>query len=191
MLEDAVDVLRTLWEGGLRSHRGPYFTVENARIYSLPEQPVPVMVAAAGEDSAELAGRIGDGLISTAPKPELIETFEKNGGSGPRYGQLTVCYARDEQAARKTALEQWPNAAIPGQLGQELPLPSHFEQAAKTLTEDDIAQSVVCGPDASKHIEQIHAFADAGFDHVYIHQVGPQQKEFIDFYASEVLPEVA
>src|ERR1041385_8041765 len=88
MLEDAIEVMRTLWDGGLRSYRGRYFTVENARIYTLPEEPIPVMVAAAGEDSAELAGRIGDGLISTAPKHETIETFEKSGGSGPRYGQL-------------------------------------------------------------------------------------------------------
>lgn len=191
MLEDAVEVLRTLWEGGLRSYRGPYFTVENARLYSLPDEPVPVMVAAAGPDSAELAGRIGDGFISTAPKKDLVETFEKSGGSGPRYGQLTVCFAADEADARKTALERWPNAAIPGQLGQELSLPEHFEQAAKTLTEDDVAESVVCGPDPAKHIEQIRSFADAGFDHVYVHQVGPRQNEFIDFYATEVIPKVA
>jgi G6PDH family F420-dependent oxidoreductase len=191
MLEDAVEIMRTLWEGGIHSYRSPYFEVENARIYSLPEEPVPVMVAAAGEDSAELAARIGDGLISTAPKHETIETFEKSGGSGPRYGQLTVCYASSEKEARETALEYWPNAAIPGQLGQELPLPQHFEQAAKTLSEDDIAETVVCGPDPAKHIEQIRAFEDAGFDHVYIHQVGPKQIDFIDFYAKEILPAVA
>jgi len=191
MLEDAVEVMRTLWDGGLRSYRGRYFTVENARIYTLPDEPIPIMVAAAGEDSAELAGRIGDGLISTAPKHETIETFEKSGGSGPRYGQLTVCYDRDEERARKTALEQWPNAAIPGQLGQELPLPSHFEQAAKSVTEDSIAEAILCGPDPSKHLEQIRAFTDAGFDHVYVHQVGPAQTEFIEFYSREIIPNVA
>jgi coenzyme F420-dependent glucose-6-phosphate dehydrogenase len=190
MLEDAVEVMRTLWDGGLRSYRGRYFTVENARIYTLPEEPVPIMVAAAGEDSAELAGRIGDGLISTAPKHETIETFEKSGGSGPKYGQLTVCYDRDEERARKTALEQWPNAAIPGQLGQELSLPSHFEQAAKSVTEDSIAETILCGPDPSKHLEQIRAFTDAGFDHVYVHQIGPAQTEFIEFYAREIIPNV-
>jgi coenzyme F420-dependent glucose-6-phosphate dehydrogenase len=191
MLEEAVEVMRTLWEGGLRSYRGRYFTVENARIYTLPEEPVPIMVAAAGEASAELAGRIGDGLISTAPKHETIETFEKSGGSGLKYGQLTVCYDGDERRARKTALEQWPNAAIPGQLGQELPLPTHFEQAAKSVTEDSIAETVVCGPDPEKHLEQIRAFTEAGFDHVYVHQVGPKQKEFIEFYAREIIPKLA
>ena len=86
---------------------------------------------------------------------------------------------------------QWPNAAIPGQLGQELPLPSHFEQAAKTIAEDSIAESVVCGPDPAKHIEQISAFAEAGFDHVYIHQIGTAQEEFIEFYAAEIILKVA
>ena len=191
MLEDAIEVMRMLWDGGLRSYRGRYFTVENARLYTLPDEPVPIMVAAAGEDSAELAGRIGDGLISTAPKRDTVETFEKSGGSGPRYGQLTVCYDTDEARARRTALLQWPNAAIPGQLGQELPLPSHFEQAAKTIAEDSIAESVVCGPDPAKHIEQISAFAEAGFDHVYVHQIGTAQEEFIEFYAAEIIPKVA
>jgi len=191
MLEDSIEVMRTLWDGGLRSYRGRYFTVENARIYTLPDEPVPVMIAAAGEDSAELAGRLGDGLISTAPKRETVETFEKSGGSGPRYGQLTVCYDRDETRARKTALKQWPNAAIPGQVTQELPLPSHFEQAAKAVTEDAIAEKIVCGPDPAKHLEQIRAFAEAGFDHVYVHQVGPAQAEFIEFYASEIIPKIA
>ena len=191
MLEDAIEVMRTLWEGGMRSYQGRYFTVENARLYTLPEHPVPVMVAASGSNSAELAGRIGDGLISTAPKADIVETFQKSGGSGPHYGQLTVCFAQDEASARDMALKQWPNAAIPGQLGQELPLPSHFEQAASSVSEDDIAATVVCGPDPKMHLEQIRSFVDAGFDHVYIHQIGPQQAEFIEFYRKEVLPHVA
>ena len=69
-------------------------------------------------------------MIGTAPESELIEAFQNSGGDGPIYGQLTVCWAPDEASARKTAHEWWPNAAIPGELGQELPLPRHFEQAA-------------------------------------------------------------
>src|SRR5688500_6951726 len=94
MLEEAVDVLRLLWKGGTRSHYGPYFTVENARLYTLPDEPVPLMVAASGPDAAELAGELGDGFIGTEPKRELIETFEDSGGMGkPRYAQCTVCWA--------------------------------------------------------------------------------------------------
>jgi len=189
MLEEAVQVIRLLWQGGSQSHHGTYYTVENARLYTLPEELPEIMVAAAGPKAADLAGRIGDGLISTAPDKEVRQTFEKAGGKGkPRYGQLTVCWARDEAAARKTALEIWPNGGLSGELSQELPTPAHFEQATKLVTEEVIAESVVCGSDAKRHIAKIQEFVDAGFDHVYIHQVGPDQQGFLDFYQREILP---
>jgi coenzyme F420-dependent glucose-6-phosphate dehydrogenase len=190
MLEEAIEVCRTLWKGGYQDHRGRYFTVENARIYTLPDPLPEIMVAAAGPKAAELAGRRGDGLISTSPDAELVKSFDRAGGSGkPRFGQLTVCWAADEATARRTAHEWWPNAAIPGELGQELPLPRHFEQAAQTVREEDVAKSVVCGPDPQKHIAEIRKYVDAGFDHVYIHQVGPNQEGFFGFYQREILPQ--
>jgi coenzyme F420-dependent glucose-6-phosphate dehydrogenase len=189
MLEEAVQVLRELWRGELTSHRGRHFTVENARIYTLPERPIEVMVAAGGRASAELAGRIGDGLIGTAPEAELVEAFAEAGGAElPRYGKLTVCWAEREEEARRTARERWPNAALKGPLGQELPLPSHFEAAAEMVTEDDVAAVVVCGPDPEAHAKGIEAFAEAGYTHVYIHQVGDDQAGFIRFCEREILP---
>jgi G6PDH family F420-dependent oxidoreductase len=190
MLEEAVEIIRVLWEGGYQSYQGAYYTVENARIYSLPDEAPPIMVAAAGPKAADLAARVGDGLIGTAPESELIETFHTSGGNGPIYGQLTVCWAPDEAAARKTAHEWWPNAAIPGELGQELPLPRHFQQAAGTLSEDDVAEAVICGPDPERHLEGIREFIKAGYSHVYVHQVGPDQEGFFNFYSSEVLPKL-
>ncbi len=192
MLAEAVEVIRLLWQGGMQSHRGRHYTVQNARIYTLPEQPVPIMVAASGPKAATLSGEIGDGFIGTSPDAETIQTFEQAGGKGkPRYGQLTVCWAEDEASARKTALEIWPNAGIPGELSQELPQPAHFEQAAQLVTEDKIAETIVCGPDPQRHIEQIQKYADAGYDHIYIHQVGPDQAGFINFYQREILPRFA
>ncbi len=189
LLEEAVGVIRLLWQGGDQTHRGRYFTVEHARVYTLPEELPPIMVAASGPRAAELAGRIGDGLINTSPDADVRKTFERAGGRRkPRYGQLTVCWAKRVAQARKTALEQWPNAALPGELGQELPTPAHFEQAAQLVTEDTIAEQVVCGPDAQKHIAKLQEFVDAGYDHVAVHQVGPDQSGFFDFYAREVLP---
>jgi G6PDH family F420-dependent oxidoreductase len=135
MLEEAIWLIRALWEGKLVTHRGRFFTVDRARIYSLPDEPPPIAIAAAGPRAAELAGRDGDALISTSPDEELISAFESAGGSGkPRYGQLTVCYAESEEQAVRTAHEWWPNAALGGELGQELPLPRHFQQAAETVT---------------------------------------------------------
>jgi G6PDH family F420-dependent oxidoreductase len=189
MLEEACAVIRELWKGGLVEHRGRHYTVENARLYTLADQPPPIMVAAAGPQAAQLAGRIGDGFIGTAPQADLLETFRSAGGNGkPRYGQVTVCYAADEREARRTAYAWWPNIAISGELGQVLPQPAHFEAAAENVGEDDVAELVACGPDPERHVEFIERFADAGYDHVYVHQVGPDQEGFFDFYAREVLP---
>ena len=143
--------MRELWRGDLTIVAGTHFTVENARIYTLPEEPLEVMVAAGGTEAAELAGRIGDGLISTAPDGELMAAFDDAGGADkPRYAQITVCWAESDAAARRTAHEVWPNAALRGSLGQELPLPSHFEAAAAMVTEDDVAKAVVCGPNQKR-----------------------------------------
>jgi coenzyme F420-dependent glucose-6-phosphate dehydrogenase len=189
MLEEAIQVMRSLWSGDDTSHRGKHYEVENARIYTLPQSPPPIIVAASGEKAAELAGREGDGLCSTAPRKELVSTFEKSGGKGkPRYAELTVCWAADEASARKTAHEFWPISALGGELSQELPLPRHFEQAAKSVREEDVAESVPCGPDPERHRKAIQEYIDAGFDHIAVHQVGPDQQGFMRFYQQEVLP---
>jgi G6PDH family F420-dependent oxidoreductase len=146
-------------------------------------------VAAAGPEAAELAGEIGDGLITTGPDPKVLAAFDAAGGAGkPRFGQVTVCWAADEASARKTAKEYWATASIKGAASQELPLPAHFEALAEMVTEDDVAESVVCGPDPQRHIAKIDEFAKADFTHVYIHQVGPDQEGFLHFYEREILP---
>jgi coenzyme F420-dependent glucose-6-phosphate dehydrogenase len=187
MLEEAVAVMRLLWQGGNQSHHGQYYTVENARLYTLPEEPVQVMVGAAGPKSAELAGRIGDGLISTSPDHETVQAFEKAGGQGPRYGQMHVCWAKDEKTALRTAHTIWPTSTLPGELGQELPTPAHFEQAVQLVTPEKVKEGVVVGPDAGQYLAKIDEYAQAGFDHVYIHQVGPDQEGFIRFAEREIL----
>jgi coenzyme F420-dependent glucose-6-phosphate dehydrogenase len=190
MLEEAIEVIQQLWRGGWQNHAGKHYMVENARIFSLPEQPPSILVAASSERSARLAGRLAQGLICTSPNRKTIEAFEDAGGRGkPRYGQLTVCWARNEEEARRTALEIWPNAAITGQATTELPLPLHFEQLARLVKKEDIEGSVVCGPRADRHIEAIREFERAGFDHVFIHQIGYPQAEFADFYRREIIPE--
>ena len=190
-LEEAVTVIRLLWQGETCTHRGQHYTVENARIYTLPDELPPIMVAASGQHAAEVAGRIGDGLINVAPVEDIIEHFQKAGGNGkPRYGQLTVCWAQDEAAGRRIAHEYWPNSGVQGELSQELPSPAFFEQAAKMVREEDIAEKIPCGPEPEHHIKEIKAFVEAGFDHVYIHQIGPDQEGFFQFYERHVLPEL-
>ncbi len=190
-LAEAIEVIRLLWEGGLKSHRGKHYRVENARIYSLPDELPPILVAVAGEKSTDLAAELGDGLFGTSPVAETIERFRERGGDGkPTYGQLDVCWAESEEEAKRTALEWWPNAATSGSHAFELPLPVHFEEITEWVKEDDIAESIVCGPDPQRHLEAISEYAEAGYDHVYVHQVGPDQEGFFDFYSREVLPKL-
>jgi coenzyme F420-dependent glucose-6-phosphate dehydrogenase len=191
MLEEAVEIIRTLWQGDTLTYRGEYYTVENARIYTLPEQLPPILMAASGPRAAECAGRIADGLITTAPDAELLKRFEAAGGSDkPSYGQLTVCWAQDEASARHIAYTYWPTAAVRGELSQELPTPAHFEQATKMVREEDVAEAIICGPDPERHMAGVKEFIDAGYDHVYVHQIGPDQEGFFRFYEQEVLPKL-
>ena len=129
-------------------------------------------------------------MICTAPDADLVKKFQSVWARKPCYGQFAVCVDADEQRARATALERWPNAAIPGDLKWELPLPEHFEEAAKLVDEEMVAERVVCGADPQKHLDKISEFVDAGFDHICVHQIGPDQEAFFRFYEQEILPEV-
>jgi coenzyme F420-dependent glucose-6-phosphate dehydrogenase len=189
MLREAVDVIRLLWQGESTTHYGDYFTVENARIYTLPDELPPIYVAAGGPNSGELAGEIGDGLISTSPDKEVAQKFKAGGGSRkPRYGQITLCWAKTKAEAKRTAYKWWPTASILGELHQELPLPAHFEQAAEMVSEDDVAETIICGPDADGLLKSVKEYVDAGFDHIYFHQVGPDQEGFFHYYEQELAP---
>ena len=188
MLEEAVEVMRLLWSGGLQSHHGRHYTVENARLYDLPDDPIPVAVAASGKKSGKLAARIADALVSVAPDPDLAQSFADDAGAEkPRYAEVNVCWAPEESQARKTVMEWWPVAGFKGQLMQELALPSLFEAGAEMVHEDDVVATVACGPDPEAHVKEIRKFVDAGYDHVWIHQIGPDQEGFFDFYETEVL----
>jgi coenzyme F420-dependent glucose-6-phosphate dehydrogenase len=190
-LEEAIEIIRLLWKGGNQSHHGRHFTVENARLYTLPNSPPPLYVAVGGTRSADLAGRLGDGMIGTGAEPSLFEAFDRAGGAGkPRYGELTVCWAKDEATAKRLAKEHWPTSAMESNLSWELPLPEHFEAVAELVTEDQVAESVTCGPDPERHLAAIRKYAKAGYDHICVHQVGKEQKGFFDFYAKEILPEL-
>lgn len=189
MLTESVEIIRELWQGGYKTIDGDYYTVENTRLYTLPETLPPIHVAASGDESATMAARIGDGLIAVAPSPDTVKTFSANGGKGkPTYGQMTVCWAESEDEAKSTALEQWGQSALPGQLSQELALPMYFEQATQLVTKDKIAEDIICGPDSDKYHQQIREYIDAGFSHIYFHQIGPDQDGFFDFAKKELLP---
>ena len=189
MLEEAVEVIRELWQGGMRSHRGRHYTVENARIYDLPEEPPPILISGFGKKSTQLAAAIGDGFCTVAPVADAVASFRSEARRGKRVaGGMKVCLGEDESRARATVHRLWPNEALPGELSQILPTPSHFEQAVELVGEDQVAEEVPCGPDLDPHFEKIREFRDAGFDELYIQQIGPEQERFFETYANEVLP---
>jgi G6PDH family F420-dependent oxidoreductase len=190
MLEEAVEVIRLLWEGGSKDHEGRHYTVENAEIFTLPDEPPPILISGFGPKAARLAAEIGDGYMNVAPDAELLNIFRSSGGGDkPAHGAFKACYGQDEAECRKTAHRLWPLEAMPGELPQVLPTPTHFEQAFELITEEMVAEAVPCGPDPAAHKENIQAYIDAGYDEVYIQQIGPNQKEFFDFYEKEILPE--
>jgi G6PDH family F420-dependent oxidoreductase len=189
MLEEAVKVIRLLWRGGVQSHRGPHYTLESARLYTVPRRPPPIMVAASGPASARLAGRIGDGFVTTDLDPALLRTFRRAGGQGkPSFVEVTVCWARSERQARRTAHEVWALSALEGSLFTEIAQPSHFEAAFKPITEAQVAAAVVCGPDPARHLAALRRASRAGYDHVCVHQIGPDQEGFVRFYEAEIFP---
>jgi G6PDH family F420-dependent oxidoreductase len=189
MLEEAIEVMRTLWQGGQRSHRGKHYTVQNARIYTLPEQPPEILVSGFGPKSVDLAARIGDGYCSTMPDAELVGRF-RSGGGGEKLTQAgtKVCWGPDEQECVRTVHRIWPNESLPGELAQVLPTPPHFEQATQLVTEQMIAESVPCGPDVEAIAAAFQEYADAGYDELYVQQIGPRQEEFFALLERELLP---
>jgi G6PDH family F420-dependent oxidoreductase len=189
MLEEAIEVMRGLWAGGQYSHRGRHYTVENARIYTLPDEPPQILVSGFGPKAVDLAARIGDGYCSTMPDAELLRRF-RDGGGGDKVAQAgtKVCWGPDAAECVKTVHRLWPNEGLPGELAQVLPTPAHFEQATQLVTEEMIAESVPCGPDTEKIVAAFQEFADAGFDELYVQQIGPRQEAFFDMLARDVLP---
>ena len=188
MLEEAVEVIRTLWKGGVQSHRGRHYRLEHARVYDLPETSPPIVISGFGPKAVELAARIGDGYCTVGPDVESVEQFRSRSINGTFVqGGVKVCWDEDERRARETVYRLWPNEALPGELAQILPTPAHFEQARELVTEEMVADEVPCGPDVERHVETIKAYEDAGFDELYINQIGPEQDAF-DAYREHVLP---
>lgn len=190
ILLEAVAVIRQLFEGDLVSHDGRFFTVDRARLYTLPDQPPPIYLAASGPEAAIAAGEVADGMLGTAPDPELLDVFAANGGEHkPRIGELTVCFAPTREAVSERVHASWPLPAIPGELSSELPLPRHFEQAAETVDVEDLSD-IPIGPDAEPYLEAIAMYEHAGYDHVTIHQVGRDQEAFMSFAVRSLMPEL-
>jgi G6PDH family F420-dependent oxidoreductase len=190
MLEEAVALMRRLWEGGFVTHRGRHYSVDSARIYTLPDEPPPVYVSAFGPKALRLAARIGDGYVTTSPDADMVRQFRDLAGvDKPVHGGVKVAYADTRDAGVDIAHRLWGTSGVPGELAQVLPSPKHFEQAAELVTREMTEQSVTAGPDVRDHLEALRPYADAGFDAVHVANMGPHYRAMIKVYGDEVLPE--
>jgi G6PDH family F420-dependent oxidoreductase len=187
-LFEAADIIQGLLAGELENYRGKYFQLDHARLYDRPDAKPAVAIAAGGTRAARLAGRKGDALVATEPRPDLIEEFVAAGGSGPRYAEVAMCYAEREEDARQTAHHyfRWSVTGWPVQA--ELPDTEGFAAATKHVSPEAVAQVVTCGPSVQRHLEAIDRYIQAGYDHLILVQIGPDQDRFCDLFERELAP---
>jgi G6PDH family F420-dependent oxidoreductase len=189
MLEEAVGLIRDLWSGEVVSHRGRHYTVDTARIYTLPDSPPPIYISGFGPKAIDLAGRIGDGYITTSPDADARQRFAAAGGAGkPTQAGFKVCVADSKDDGVAIAHRLWANSGLPGELSQVLPSPRHFEQASTLVTPEMTGESVVCGREPKEHIEAFGPYLEAGFDEIYVANMGPHYAQMITLYEDDVIP---
>ena len=187
-LEESLDVIRQLWTGDVVTHEGDYFTVHNAKLWSLPDAPPPIFLSGFGPEATRLAARIADGWITVSPDADNLAVYRDAGGTGRTQGGIKICYAESEKEAAETAHRLWGHQPAGGQLAQDVPMWQGFEAIAELTSPEDMIKSLPCGPDAARAAEAISEYVEAGFDEVYIAQMGPNQEAGIRFITEEVLP---
>lgn len=148
MLREALEIIRLLFSGGYHSYDGRYLRLSDARLFDLPDR-APMIAVAASSASARIAAELGDGLFGTEPKPHLVEHYRDAGGEGPRYAEVPVAWAPDENSAAQAALEMSRWAVTGWKVMSELPNPVNFAAASATVRENDILSQFACGADPS------------------------------------------
>jgi G6PDH family F420-dependent oxidoreductase len=189
MMGEAIDICRTLWGGGFHTWRGEHFTIDHAQLYDLPGKPIPIIVGVSGPDGIKLAVEKADGIMATEPKSQLVQGYRSGSKrDGPRYCEVTLACADTEEAGLKLAHERFRFGALGWSVMSELPSVQGFEAATEYVKPEDLKDSVAAGPDVEKHLALIKTYVDAGFDHVVLTGVGPDQDRFIDFFEKTLRP---
>jgi G6PDH family F420-dependent oxidoreductase len=186
MLGEAVLAIRTLWRGGTQSFRGRHVHVDRARIYDLPKEPPPIAVAAGGPVGAKLAAEIGDGLVATAPEQKIVAAWRAAGGRGPAYAEVPLCFAPDKQEAIRLAHERFRFGLLGWPVMSVLPDVGGFEAATRAIPQDAVTSAIACGPDVDEHAALVRRYRDAGFDHLILVGVAPDQRAFLDFWKKQL-----
>jgi G6PDH family F420-dependent oxidoreductase len=187
MLEEAIEIIRVLWGGGYHAHQGKHYRVDDARIFTLPEEPPPVYVAVSGPQSVALAERAGDGMVAIHPRAELTQPFADAGK--PRYGQLALSVDDDESRARRLARELFRFSTGGWKVQSELPNPVNFEAATASVREEDVAAEISCGADPDRHLAAVQQWLAAGFDRIAVVALGDLDR-FFELWQQELRPRI-
>ncbi|WP_426574568.1 TIGR03557 family F420-dependent LLM class oxidoreductase [Aquihabitans sp. McL0605] len=190
MLVEAVEIIRGLLDGGYVNHRGTHFEVDSAKLWDRPEDPVRIGLAVSGAQSCAIAGELADLMIAVEPDAELGAAFDAAGGQGkPRVGQMPVSFDRDRDAAIDRAHDQFRWFGGGWKVNAELPGPAAFAAASQFVTRDDVAESIPCGDDVDAVVAAAAEWADAGFTHLALCQIGGDAQEgFTTWAESDLLP---
>ncbi|QHC58385.1 TIGR03557 family F420-dependent LLM class oxidoreductase [Rathayibacter sp. VKM Ac-2760] len=192
MLEEAVHIIRALHTGELVTWEGDYFRVDSARVWDLPDKPVPIGLAVSGEKSIERFAPLGDHLITTEPEAELISqwTAVRGADAAPSrsIGQIPICWAPDKEQAVALAHEQFRWFAGGWSVNADLPTTAGFAGASQFVRPEDVAESIACGPDLDELAQSVVPFLEAGFTDIAFVQVGDAlQQRFLDEVAEDLL----
>ena len=188
MLGEAVEIIRLLWQGGMRSYRGCHLQISRAQVFDLPDRPPSIAIAAGGPLGAAFAAQNGDGLFATDPNPELVRAWREAGGRGPAYAEVALSWARDEDTAIRVAHDRFRFGLLGWKVMADLPNPGNFEAATEWIRPQDVAEQITCGPDPERHLAAIRAYRDAGFDHIVLVGIGQDQEGFMRFWHDELAP---
>lgn len=187
-LREALEIIRLLWSGGTHSYRGDFLTLQDARVYDLPETLPEIVVAAGGPQAAKLAAELGDGVFATDPDGSLIEAWTAAGGDGPRYCEVPTAFAPDARAGAEAAHARFRFGPLGWKVLAELPDPAAFDQATQAIRVEDMEEAFACGPDVEVHVAAFREFRDAGFDHLALMDGGPDPDAFFGFFQDELGP---
>lgn len=191
MLSESVQIIGSLLDGEPSvNFRGRHFDVEQAKLWDLPDQRVPIGIAVSGEQSCTLAGQHADLMIAVEPKPELGEMFDAAGGAGkPRVGQIALSYDPDRETAVQRAHEQFRWFGLGWKVNADLPNPESFDAATALVTPEQVGEQLGCGPDIEEHVEKIRPFLNAEFTEVALVQIGgDHQDTFVRWAQDTLLP---
>ena len=191
MLEEALTIINALFDGGYVDFAGDHYRVDSAKVWDLPQNPVPIGVAVSGRQSIETFAPLADHLIAVEPEAELVHQWDRahTKPHSRKIGQLPVCWGQDRDAsiARAHELFRWFGGGW--KVNAELPGPSGFAGASQFVTQDDVADSIPCGPDLDAIVKAVREFEDAGFTDVALVQIGDEsQHDFLQVAERELLP---